>query len=46
MFAIDLMIINFIKSLALFTGTFKEGLMVLTLLSAYVIALAKGETNK
>lgn len=43
MFTIDLLIINGIKSLAIFTGTLKEGLMILTGIVVYAVAAVKCE---
>ncbi len=43
MFGVDLLILNGIKSLAIFTGTFKEGLAILTGILLYGIAAVKVE---
>jgi len=43
MFGLDLLILNGIKSLAIFTGTFKEGLLILAGILTYSIAAVKVE---
>lgn len=43
MFGIDLLILSGIKSLAIFTGTFKEGLLILVGILTYSIASVKVE---
>lgn len=43
MFGLDLLILNGIKSLAIFSGSFKEGLLILTGIITYAIATVKCE---
>ena len=43
MFGVDLLILEGIKSLAIFTGTFKEGLAILTGVLLYGMAAVKVE---
>lgn len=43
MFGVDLLILEGIKSLAIFTGTFKEGLAILTGILLYGITAVKVE---
>jgi len=43
MFGLDLLILNGIKSLAIFTGTLKEGLIILSGIIIYSIAAVKCE---
>ncbi|WP_346884299.1 hypothetical protein [Clostridium sp. UBA4395] len=43
MFGLDLLILNGIKNLAIFTGTLKEGLIILTGIITYSISAVKVE---
>lgn len=48
MFGLDLLILNGIKSLAIFTGTLKEGLIIFSGIIIYAVAAVKceGRNNK